>query len=100
MKMYILIETTGLTADTVRAYLRALDTEDVTVRDADTVVGEYDIVASLESHSLDSLDTVVHERILGHPHIERITTCLVADPPPAIIAAQPSDYSALAAATR
>lgn len=80
MKMYLLIEATEFGAEDVKLYLRHIDLPGVTVGRADTVAGIYDVIASIESPSLDRLDEAVHDRILAHPGIEKISTLLVSRP--------------------
>lgn len=91
MKMYLLIDTDDFSADDVTMYIERLQAPDVQVRNVDAVAGPYELIASVESESLDLLNAFVQRRIVSHPGVKHVTACMVrpaSEPPEGARAAQ------------
>lgn len=90
LKVYLCIETADAAPADVAAYIRSLGGRGLRVARAEIVFGAYDIVARLESKSIDRLDEVVHEHIANHPGVQKVVTCLVTPSPEEItLSAEP-----------
>ena len=72
VRAYLLIEATPGAGNGVLEMVRAMP---ATVQ-ADRVTGPYDVIAVMESDSLDQMGSVIHDDVQAVPGITRTMSCL------------------------